>query len=339
MIRSKNWELEVAAQAALEKDLETFDKSQIILLAGSFHPALAQAVFQLLGLAELFPIIRFPDNEIGIVNIPNLRGRDVVVMNPAGPPLQDTSFMEMLVMLDAVQRASAGSITAVMPYMPYQRQDRKDKPRAPITSALLSNMLVLAGADRLLTIDNHAPQAQGYINRPWDELYASYVIMPYLRSLKLNNLVVLSPDAGGVKKSIFYARTLQAGGTAYMNKVRDVKNGDIDASTITGKVDGMDVLIVDDMLVGGGTLFRAADLANAQGANRVVAAVTHGLFIGDVVASLDKSSIDTLIVTNTLPIAEEIESHPKVVVLSVARLLSQAIIRTQTGDSLSELTL
>nr|MBP9820122.1 ribose-phosphate pyrophosphokinase [Candidatus Woesebacteria bacterium] len=246
------------------------------------------------------------------------------------------AILVVLLLIDAARRASAEAITVVQPFASYQRADRKDKPRVPITAARLPQLLVHAGADRLITVDNHSAQQQGYIKEPWDELYASYSLVPAIRELGFSSGVLLSPDAGGTKRADYYAHILTASSLAFIYKRRRRSDNSSIAVELVGDVVGKDVLIVDDIIASGSTVFHAAELAAKCGARRIFVAVAHGLFLGDFLKKLDSSPIEKVLVTNSLPHPIEITQHPKIQVVPIEPLLSEAIRRTYTGESLNE---
>lgn len=304
------------------------------ILTGTGHPELAELIAATAGV-ELCAtdITRFPDGEIFVKIVDNVRGDDLFIVQSVAVEPNDM-LMELLIMIDAAKRASAKRITAVLPYYGYARQDRKDQPRVPITAKLVANLLVAAGANRVICVDLHAQQIQGFFDIPVDHLYGSPVIVKYLRSLKLNDLVVVSPDAGGLKMADAYAKMLDAG-IALVGKQRKSCE-DVVANHLVGDVAGRNTLLVDDMTSTAGTLCAAAQLLEAAGATSVRAAVSHSLLAEKGISRLTDSAIVELVTTNTIP-QREWGGSCKVTVLSVADLLAEAIMRIHNGQSVSSL--
>jgi ribose-phosphate pyrophosphokinase len=313
-----------------------FTPANVIIITGASYPELAQGVAELLNIELALSASRHPDNEAKIEIPANIRGRDVFVIQTLTPPNQDGYFVELMFILDAVRRASAGKITAVLPYMAYQRQDKKNRSRVPIGAAVIAQALINSGADRLITVDNHSPQQQGYINAPWDELFASHSLSPVIRDLGLTDVTVLSPDTGGLKRADYYLHLIGAQDLASIYKQRS-RDGRSNSTKIIGEVSGKDVLIIDDLIASGSTIFDAAKLAKKDGAKRIIVAATHGLFLGNFTEKLDNSPIEKILITNTLPYEQIIIEHPKIQIVDITNLLSEAIKRTVTGDPLSEL--
>ena len=277
-------------------------------------------------------ISRFPDGEIMVKIGENIRGRDVfVVQSTCSPP--NENLMELLIMIDAMRRASARRITAVMPFYGYARQDRKDQPRVPITAKLVANLLTAAGANRLLTMDLHAQQIQGFFDIPVDHLYASPVFVAYLQEKSLERPVVVSPDTGAVKVAYAYSQMLECG-LAVAAKQR-MGPEDVEAVTMVGDVDGCTAIMVDDLTTTAGTLCSAADIIRANGAKEIYAAVSHAVITPMGIERLKKSPIKELIVTDTVPI-DGIAGH-SITVLSVAELLAEAVLRIHEERSVSSL--
>jgi ribose-phosphate pyrophosphokinase len=248
--------------------------------------------------------------------------------------------MELIFMIDAAKRSSASEISVIIPYFGYARQDRKEMPRVPISSSVVANMIVNAGADRILTLDIHSEQQQGFVNIPWDNLYGSSSLLPAIQEKNLSDVVVASPDKGGMTRATGYAKLLGAKGVALVYKQRDIHlNNESEALGMIGEVKGKDVLIVDDMLDTGGTIAHAADYLRKEGAKSVRVAVTHGLFSGKAIERINNSVIDEVIITDTIFHREEVVKHPKITVVSIAPLLAEAIQRIQTGESISSLIL
>jgi len=303
------------------------------ILAGTAHPDLAQRIAEAAG-TELCAaeISRFPDGEVFVKITENIRGLDVYIIQPTSYPPNET-LMELLIMIDAAKRASAKRITAVIPYYGYARQDRKDQPRVPITAKLTANLLVAAGATRLLTMDLHAQQIQGFFDIPVDHLYAAPVIVKYLREKTPENLVVVSPDTGGMKQAAAYAELLEAG-VAVVGKER--KNAERVISThLVGDVEGCNAVLVDDMTSTAGTLVAAAEVLAEAGAASIRAAVSHSLLNDKGVDRLEGSPIEELVVTDSVP--QRCDVGGKVTVLSVAGLLAEALKRIHTNSSVTSL--
>lgn len=311
---------------------------EYILLTGRSNPTLAKKIGAILKKQVHDPVTIFSDGEIRVRVEPNLRRKHVFIIQPTCPPFVNDYLMELMLMIDAARRASASEIIAVIPYFGYARQDRKEMPRVPISSSAVASLLEHAGADRVLTVDIHAEQEEGFIRGPWDNLYASYALIPAIKSKIKNaqNLVIASPDKGGMVRATGYARLLKAPGIAVVYKERDVNiNTKTEAMAMIGHVKGKDVLLVDDMITTGGTIVLAANYIKEQGAKSVRTAITHGLFIGDALQKIVNSVIDETIVTDTVGLSSEVEKHPKVTVVSVAPLLAEAIKRIQSGESIS----
>jgi len=311
-------------------------KTNITLLAGSSNLKLAQDIAAKLKLEVLCPIDKFSDGEIRVAIPKNLRRSDVFIIQPTAPNIND-SVMELFLMLDAAKRASVNEITAVVPYFSYSRQDRKDQPRVPISSSLLVQLIKASGADRIVTVDIHSEQQLGFFPGPWDNLYGSYILVPVIKAMKIKDLVVASPDKGGVARATAYARRLNAQGLAIVYKERDVSVANkSEAVDMIGEVKEKNVLIVDDIIDTAGTLINAAELLLKRGARSVRAAATHGLFSDPANERISKSGITEIIVTDTVVIKPEMAKNKKIRVVSVAPLLAEAIKRIQSGDSISE---
>ena len=278
-------------------------------------------------------VSRFSEGEIRIKINEDVRGRDVFLIQPTCPPVND-NVMELLIILDAFRRASARRITAVLPYYGYARQDRKDQPRVPITAKLIANIITKAGADRVLTMDLHAQQIQGFFDIPVDHLYAFPVIASYFRKKKLKNLTVVSPDVGGIKMARAYAKTLNAD-LAIVDKRRSGPN-EVEAMNLIGEVKGRTVLIPDDMIATGGSLVEAVNALVKFGAADIYASCTHAILSGNAVKNLEKSVLKEVVVTDTIPLPPE-KRIPKIKVLPVAPLLGEAILRIHNEESISSL--
>jgi ribose-phosphate pyrophosphokinase len=307
---------------------------ELKLFTGNAHHALAEDIAVSLGLpvgdAE---VSRFSDGEIFVQINENVRGADVFLVQPTCPPVND-NILELLIMLDALKRASAQRITAVLPYYGYARQDRKVQPRVPITAKLVADLIQAAGAERLLAIDLHAGQIQGFFDIPVDHLFAAPVIIDYIDKRGLSDLVVVSPDAGGVERARAIAKRLQAG-LAIIDKRREAANVAVFMHLI-GDVRGRDVLIIDDMIDTAGTLVQAADALKREGARRILACGVHPVLSGPALARIEGSPLEEVVVTNSIPLGPE-KQHPKITVLSVAPLLAEAIRRIHDEESVSTL--
>ncbi len=312
---------------------------EIKLFTGTANPTLATAIGEHLGkgLGEA-RVGRFSDGETRVEIHDNVRGRDVFLIQPTCAPAND-HLMELLILGDACKRASAGRITAVMPYYGYARQDRKVQPRAPITAKLVADLLSAAGFDRVLTIDLHAGQIQGFFDIPVDNLYATRKLVPYLREHlpRGEELVVVSPDAGGVERARAVAKRLDAG-LAIIDKRRDRPN-ESEVMHIIGDVHGRHALIVDDLIDTAGTLTKAAVAVMDHGARRVWAVATHPVLSGQAVSRLADSPLERVVVTDTIPLSAEARAIGKIEVVTIADLLGEAIRSIHHADSVSRLFL
>ncbi len=307
-----------------------------ILLTGTANLKLAKDIAEILGKDADETVTVFADGEKRIVIPENLRKRDVFIIQPTCPPV-DANIMELLLIIDAAKRSSASEVSAIIPYFGYSRQDRKDRPRVPISASLIARLVEFSGADRILTVDIHSEQEPGFVEIPWDNLYSSYSFLPELKKVFSSNLVIASPDKGGVLKAAFYADLLDAEGVAIVFKERDVmKKNESKALDMIGDVKGKDVLIVDDMIDTAGTICEAARLIKERGAKSVCAAATHGIFSNPAIERIDDSPLEKIFITDTVPLKEEVLKNPKFVVISVAKLLAEAITCIYKGDSISE---
>jgi ribose-phosphate pyrophosphokinase len=275
---------------------------------------------------------RFSDGEIRLQIMQNVRGDDVFLVQPTCPPVND-HIMELLIMVDALARASARRITVVIPYYGYGRQDRKSEPRVPISAKLVANLITAAGADRVLAMDLHVGQIQGFFDIPVDHLYAMPVFLGYIRGKNLKDIVVVSPDAGGVERARAFAKRLNAD-LAIIDKRRPRANV-ADVMNVIGEVKGRTAILLDDMVDTAGTLCKDAEALKSFGATRVFAATSHGVLSGSAIELIDKSPIEELMITNSIPLKGK--SSPKVTVLSVAPLLAEAIKRIHEDQSVSQL--
>jgi ribose-phosphate pyrophosphokinase len=307
----------------------------LCVFSGNAHPELAQDVCTSLemplGQAEVF---EFSNENIFVRVLENVRQKDVFILQPLSTPV-NRSVMELLIMIDAFKRASAGRITAVLPYYGYGRSDKKDQPRVPITARLLANLIETAGADRLLTIDLHAGQIQGFFNIPVDELTALYLLSRYFKERDLTDTTVLATDVGDAKRARNIARQL---GTplAVVDKERMGNEERVSALALIGEVAGQHVIIPDDEIDTGGTILAAARIAFERGAKSVTAACVHPILSGQAAARICESDIEELVVTDTIPLGPQ-KQHEKITVLSVAPLLGEAIKRIHSGQSVGAL--
>ncbi|MFH1535549.1 MAG: ribose-phosphate pyrophosphokinase [Patescibacteria group bacterium] len=312
------------------------DSNGFVLLTGTANLPLARDVAKILDKNVDETVTLFADGEKRIIIPENLRKRDIFIIQPTCSPV-DANIMELVLMIDAAKRSSASEVTAIIPYFGYSRQDRKDRPRVPISASLIARLIEFAGADRILTVDIHSEQEPGFVEIPWDNLYSSYSFLPVLKEEFKSNLVVASPDKGGVPKAAFYADLLDADGVAIVFKERDVmKQNESHALDMIGEVSGKDVLIVDDMVDTAGTICGAAKLLKDRGAKSVSVAATHGLFSGSAPKEIASAPIDRIFITNTVPIRKEMLQNPKLKIISVAKLLAEAINCIYKGDSISE---
>lgn len=306
-----------------------------VLITGTANRKLAKDVAEILGKNADETVSTFANGEKRVIIPENLRKRDVFIIQPTCPPVND-NIMELLLMIDAAKRASASEITAVIPYFGYSRQDRKERSRVPISAALMAGIIEYAGADRIVTVDIHSEQEPGFVQIPWDNLYGSYSILPHLKKTFGSNLIVASPDKGGVPKATFYADLLDALGIAIVFKERDTtKMNESRVLDMIGHVEGKDVLIVDDMIDTAGTICDAAKLFKERGAKTVSVTATHGLFSPPAPKRITDSMIDKIFITDTVPVRAEMLKDPKIVIISVAKLLAEAINCIYNGDSIS----
>ena len=307
----------------------------IKVISGSSHRGLVQEVVDCLGISMCdTTITTFSDGEIMIQINENVRGTDAFVIQSTCPPVND-NIMKLLLIIDALKRASAGRITAVVPYYGYARQDRKVQPRVPISSKLVADLITAAGANRVLAVDLHAGQIQGFFNIPVDHLYASPVLLDYIRGRNLRDLVIVSPDAGGVERARAFAKRLQCS-LAIVDKRRELANVS-QVMNVIGDVKGRDTLLLDDMIDTAGTTTQAASALKEHGAHRVFAASTHAVLSGPALDRINSSVIEEVIVVNTIPLDSKKEQCSKLTVLSIAPLLAEAIKRIHEESSISSL--
>ena len=311
------------------------DNRRALVFSGRANQKLTEEICKYMDVPLGKTVIRdFSDKEIYVKIEENVRGGDVFVVQSTCFP-GNTNLMELLIMIDALRRASAKRITAVIPYYGYARQDRKNEPRVPITSKLIADLVVTAGADRVLTLDLHAGQIQGFFNIPLDHLFAINVLIDYIKEQKLKDLIVISPDAGGVERARAYAKRLNSS-LAIIDKRRDIPN-EAKAMNIIGDVKGKIAFIVDDMIDTAGTLLEATDALLGAGAREVHACCSHPVLSGPAGERIASSPIKTVITTNTIPLNVELEKNSKIKVLSVAPLLGEAILRIHQETSVSSL--
>jgi len=304
------------------------------IFSGSANPELAKGIAEVVGmpLGEI-AISHFPDGELGVKILDNIRGKDVFIIQPTCYPPNE-NVMELLIVIDAMRRASAARITAVMPFYGYARQDRKDQPRVPITAKLIANLLVAAGANRLLAMDFHSQQVQGFFDIPVDHLYAAPVIVKYLREKKFANTVVVSPDPGGMKMAYNYSRLLNSN-LAIVAKQR-LGPTEVESYNLVGDVAGKTAIMVDDLISTGGTLCAAARLLKKAEVKEIYAAVSHAVFAPSACEKLKQAPIKEFIVTDSVPLRISPGTLP-IHVLSVAGLLADAITRIHNNQSVSSL--
>ncbi|MCP4601835.1 MAG: ribose-phosphate pyrophosphokinase [Proteobacteria bacterium] len=307
----------------------------ICLFSGNANLPLAEAISDATSI-KLGAITtkRFLDGEIFVQIEENVRASNAYIIQPTCPPVND-NLIELLVIIDAMKRASVASVTAVIPYYGYARQDRKVSPRTPISAKLVADLLQAAGVDRVVALDLHAGQIQGFFNVPFDNLFGSEVLVEHLKTRVSDNVTVVSPDAGGVERARAYSKRLHAS-LAIIDKRRSKAN-ESQVIHIIGEVENTDCVIVDDMVDTAGTLTNCAEALINAGANKVIAAASHGVLSGPAITRLSESCIEELIVTDTIPISDEKKTKGRVTVVSCAELLGEAIKRIHTGDSVSGL--
>ena len=305
------------------------------VFAGSSNQALAREVASYLGIGlGSIALSRFSDGEIHIYFDENVRGEHVFIIQ-TGSADANFHLMELFLMIDAAKRSSAERITAVIPYFCYARQDWKDRPRVPISARLIADLLEKSGADRILAMDLHSPQIQGFFSVPMDNLTSVPVLARYIGGLKLDNLTIISPDAGGVGRARYFARRMHAG-LAIIDKRRPAPNV-AQVLHVIGDVQGRDVVIFDDMVDTAGTLVLSAEALKKEGARRILAACTHPVLSGQAIEKIEKSPLESLIVTDTIPLNPAARECRKITVLSVAELFGEAIRRINEGSSVSSL--
>jgi len=308
---------------------------KLAVFSGNAHPELAKNICKYLKVKLSEALVdRFSEGEIRVKINDNVRGKDVFIVQPTSPPPNE-NLMELLIMIDALKRASAQRITAVIPYFGYARQDRKDQPRVPITAKLVANLLTTAGSNRVLTMDLHAGQIQGFFDIPVDHLFAVGIFVDYFSKSKNKNLVVISPDVGSIKMARAYAKRL-SGSLAIIDK-RRLSPDKAEVMHILGEVEGKDALIVDDLIATGSSLIEAAQTLKKARARSIQAAITHGVLSGPAIERIDKcKALEKLLITDSIPL-DNSKKHSKIKVLSVANLLGEAIKRIHNEESVSSL--
>jgi ribose-phosphate pyrophosphokinase len=311
------------------------DRDRLKIFSGTANPALAAEICECLDVPlGQAAITRFSDGEARVQVLENVRGADVFVVQPTSYPV-DTNLMELLLMMDAFKRASARRLTPVMPYYGYSRQDRKDRPRVPISSKLVADLLMTAGADRALTLDLHTPQIQGFFAIPVDHLLAAPVLVEYFQKLNLPDLTVVAPDAGGVERARFFAKKMQAA-LAIVDK-RRVDVNEAEVMHVIGDVEGRTAVVVDDMIDTAGTLVKTSAALLEHGAVAVYACCTHAVLSGQAVDRICKSQISQVVVTNSIPLTEAAAKCGRIVTLSIGPLLARAILSIHEETSVSNL--
>ncbi len=311
------------------------DRDRLRIFSGTANPALAKEICACLEIPLAQSLVtRFSDGEVRIQILENVRGADVFVVQPTCQPV-DTNLMELLLMMDALKRASARRITPVIPYYGYSRQDRKDRPRVPISAKLAADLLTTAGADRALTLDLHAPQIQGFFNIPVDHLLAAPVLVEHFQRMNLPDLTVVAPDAGGVERARFFAKKMDAA-LAIVDK-RRVDVNEAEVMHVIGDVEGRTAVVVDDIIDTAGTLVKTSEALKQHGAASVYACCTHPVLSGEAVSRIGQSAIAQVVVTNSIPLSAEAGRCGRIVVLSVASLLARAVQSIHEETSVSSL--
>jgi len=305
--------------------------SQLKIFSGRASRGLAEKIAEEIGepLGQC-EIRNFKDGEIWVKYLENIRGNDVFIIQSTFPP--SDNLMELLIMIDAAKRASARRITAVIPYFGYARQDRKDQPRVPITSKLVANLITVAGADRVLTMDLHAPQIQGFFDIPFDHLYSAVVLVPAIREMINEEFVVVSPDIGGVKFARGYAKRLNA--ELILIDKRRLRANESVVVNVVGEVKGKTIIIVDDIIDTAGTFINAVDALLERGAKKIYGACTHPILSGDAIDRIENAPVEKILVTDTVPLKRQ---SPKIEVRSVAKIFAEAIKRIHCNESLNVL--
>jgi len=320
---------------ASPKPVHAMNPDRLKVFAGNANPALAQEIVRALGIEIAAVMVRqFSDGEIYLQIQENVRGADVFIIQPTCTPV-DRNLMELLLMIDALKRASAERITAVLPYYGYARQDRKDKPRVPISARLVAALLETAGADRVLTLDLHAAQIQGFFDIPVDHLFATPVLIEYFKPLNIPELTVVSPDAGGVERARAFAKRLNAP-LAIIDKRREEANV-AEVMNVVGEVEGRNCLLVDDLIDTAGTLVKGAEALLEKGAASVSACASHAVLSGPAVQRIEESALKEVVFTNSIPLSNEARKSSRIKSLSVGTLLAEAIRSIHEETSVSVL--
>jgi ribose-phosphate pyrophosphokinase len=320
---------------AATKPVLAMTHDRLKVFAGNSNPALASQICRELGIEQSSAIVQeFSDGEIRVQLNENVRGVDVFVIQPTCQPV-DRNIMELLFMLDALKRSSAQRITAVLPYYGYARQDRKDRPRVPISAKLVASLLETAGASRVLTLDLHAAQIQGFFDIPVDHLFAMPVMIEYFKAQDIPDLTVVSPDAGGVERARAFAKRLNSP-LAIIDKRREEANV-AEVMNVVGEVDGRHCLLVDDLIDTAGTLVKGAEALLEKGASGVSACATHAVLSGPAVSRIEASALKEVVLTNSIPLSEEARNSAKIKSLSIAKLMADAIRSIHEETSVSTL--
>jgi len=305
---------------------------KMMIFSGNANPKLAKDIAAKLKMKVSSALVTsFSEGEVRVKINENVRGKDVFVIQPTCPPSND-NLMELLILMDALKRASAARITAVIPYYGYARQDRKDQPRVPITAKLVANLLTVSGANRILTMDLHAGQIQGFFDIPLDHLLAVNVFVEYFNKKKFKDVVVVSPDVGGIKMARAYAKRMKAG-LAILDKRRSSPES-TEVMHLLGDVDGKTAIMVDDLIATGGSLIEGANALQRHGVKEIYAAISHGVLSGDAIKRIEKSCLKELLITDTIPLPSAAKTK-KIKVLSVAELLAEAMKRIHMEQSVS----
>ncbi len=310
-------------------------REQITIFSGNANIPLAQEICDSLNVPLGQAVIkRFSDAEVWVEIDENVRGKDVFVVQSTSYPANE-NLMDLLIMVDALKRASAERITAVIPYYGYARQDRKVQPRTPISSKLVADLITAAGAHRVVSVDLHAGQIQGFFNIPFDHLFAMPILLEYIKSNLLNDVVIVTPDAGGAERARAYAKRLNS--TLAMIDKRRARPNESEVMNIIGEISGKTAIIVDDMVDTAGTLTQAAAALKERGAKKIYACITHGVLSGKAIERIENSDLSELVITNTIHVSPEAKKCEKIRVLSMAKLLGEAIHRINNSDSVSSL--
>ncbi len=320
---------------AAPEPLQAMNRDRVKIFAGNANPSLAREIVEALGMDLAALMVRqFSDGEIYLQIKENVRGADVFIIQPTCTPV-DRNLMELLLMMDALKRASAERITAVLPYYGYARQDRKDKPRVPISARLVAALLETAGADRCLTLDLHAAQIQGFFDIPVDHLFATPVLIEYFKTVNIPDLTVVSPDAGGVERARAFAKRLNSP-LAIIDKRREEANV-AEVMNVVGEVAGRNCLLVDDLIDTAGTLVKGAEALRAKGAASVRGCATHAVLSGPAVERIEESELTEVVFTNSIPLSQAAKQSNRIKSLSVAKLLAEAIRSIHEETSVSVL--